>query len=466
MRAPSQQRVVRFDAFTIDLLRCVLHRGSVEIRLRRQAFDMLRYLAEHPGRLVPKDELIAAVWRKEAVSDDSLVRCVRDIREALGDQDQRIVKTVRGRGYLFAAELLPAEVDAGGEPAPGAPSAPTPPGALPSIAVTPPEAPELSSPWARLPTRSLLNAVPWHRVSARWCAAAAVVAIVLVAAAVGGLWRLSTQPIAGNASHYAILGSTILANERSAKANREALALFTKALALDPNTVPALLGYAQVMILDVREAWAPDDEHRRRLDQAEAAIRRALALRPEHPRAHHMLGFLLRARGEQDGALAAFQHAAALNPHSAWTRAEIGRSKINVGRADEAMQDIEAAILMKPSERDIHIWYYWAGLAAVLTGKHEAAIHWLLKAQEAHGTPYGVSALLLAAAYAELGRENEGRAVLAEYLTKRPGLSMSILNHDFPDQNAALARSRARLADVLRRLGLSEAPPVEIGAVR
>jgi TolB-like protein len=57
------------------------------------------------GRVVTKDELVAAVWPDVIVNDDALAQCVRDIRKALGDEDQRFIKTVPKRGYLFAGEM-------------------------------------------------------------------------------------------------------------------------------------------------------------------------------------------------------------------------------------------------------------------------------------------------------------------------------------------------------------------------
>src|SRR5690606_4710492 len=57
------------------------------------------------GRVVTKDELMAAVWPQVIVNDDALAQCVRDIRKALGDEDQRFVKTVPRRGYLFRGEV-------------------------------------------------------------------------------------------------------------------------------------------------------------------------------------------------------------------------------------------------------------------------------------------------------------------------------------------------------------------------
>nr|MBF6571718.1 alpha/beta hydrolase [Candidatus Binataceae bacterium] len=96
--------VVRFDVYTLDVQRCSLRRGDDPIELRPKAFDVLRYFVENWGRVIGKDELIKAVWSGLSVTDDALVQCVRDVRRALCDEDQRIIKTVPRRGYLFSLE--------------------------------------------------------------------------------------------------------------------------------------------------------------------------------------------------------------------------------------------------------------------------------------------------------------------------------------------------------------------------
>lgn len=98
-------KTLRFGNFSLDLARCSLRQGGEEIPLRPKAFDVLRYLAQNAGRLVSKDELMKTVWAGVVVTDDSLVQCVKDIRDALNDGEQRIIKTVPRRGYLFAAEV-------------------------------------------------------------------------------------------------------------------------------------------------------------------------------------------------------------------------------------------------------------------------------------------------------------------------------------------------------------------------
>ena len=104
MRAVSP-KTLGFDHYTLDLQSCALMRGNDEVQLRPKSFDVLRYLAEHAGRLVSKDELIHAVWPDLFVTEDSVVQCIGDIRAALRDDAHRIIKTVPRRGYLFAAEL-------------------------------------------------------------------------------------------------------------------------------------------------------------------------------------------------------------------------------------------------------------------------------------------------------------------------------------------------------------------------
>jgi TolB-like protein/Tfp pilus assembly protein PilF len=66
---------------------------------------VLRYLVENADRLVPKDEIVNAIWPKVQVSDDSLTRCISDVRLALGDAEQRIIKTALRRGYMFVAPV-------------------------------------------------------------------------------------------------------------------------------------------------------------------------------------------------------------------------------------------------------------------------------------------------------------------------------------------------------------------------
>ncbi len=101
----TAHQIYSFDKFTLNLTRGCLLRGGLEIKLRPKSFEVLKYLIENGGRLITKDELIQAVWFDTAVTDDSLVQCLKDIRLALNDKSQTYIKTVPRRGYIFEKEV-------------------------------------------------------------------------------------------------------------------------------------------------------------------------------------------------------------------------------------------------------------------------------------------------------------------------------------------------------------------------
>jgi TolB-like protein/DNA-binding winged helix-turn-helix (wHTH) protein/Tfp pilus assembly protein PilF len=94
-----------FDGFELNAARRVLKGPGGDIVLRPKSFDVLLHLITSAGRIVPKEELLDSVWPDVTVTDESLERCVSDIRAALSDSQRNILKTVSRRGYLFAAEV-------------------------------------------------------------------------------------------------------------------------------------------------------------------------------------------------------------------------------------------------------------------------------------------------------------------------------------------------------------------------
>jgi adenylate cyclase len=102
----SPRAVYRFDGFTLDLVRgALLGPDGAEIPLRPKAFSLLRHFVENAGRLLDRDEILAAVWPGVFVTEDSVGQCLKEARRALGDEQQRLLRTVPRRGYLFAAEV-------------------------------------------------------------------------------------------------------------------------------------------------------------------------------------------------------------------------------------------------------------------------------------------------------------------------------------------------------------------------
>jgi len=108
---PLSSSKLMFLGFILDPSRGCLTVGGQELSLRPKSFDVLQFLARNPDRLVTKDELIKAVWPNVAVTDDSLVQCVHEIRLALHDDGQNIIRTVPRRGYRFVAPRIAAPPD-------------------------------------------------------------------------------------------------------------------------------------------------------------------------------------------------------------------------------------------------------------------------------------------------------------------------------------------------------------------
>ena len=127
------ERGYAFGQFVVDLRAGALRRGKNTLPLRPKAFDVLVYLIGKRGEAVSKSELIDGVWKDVIVTENSLAQCVKEVRHALGDEAQTIIKTVAKRGYLFAA--LTSEIPDRIEPASAHPAPPLP--GRPSIAVLP-----------------------------------------------------------------------------------------------------------------------------------------------------------------------------------------------------------------------------------------------------------------------------------------------------------------------------------------
>jgi adenylate cyclase len=93
---------IRVNGRDADLARGTVSDGrNAAVALRPQSLAILKLLVVKPGVLVSRDEIMSAVWPNIAVTDDSLVQCVTEIRKALGDDRHAVIKTVPKRGYLF-----------------------------------------------------------------------------------------------------------------------------------------------------------------------------------------------------------------------------------------------------------------------------------------------------------------------------------------------------------------------------
>ena len=93
----------------------------------------------------------------------------------------------------------------------------------------------------------------------------------------------------------------------------------------------------------------------KRLKQAEAQFRHALASKPDYAGAHHNLGAALKDQGELQAAAACFKRAAALDPHNAATQFLLGSALGLLGRNDQAVACFDRAIALEPDHAKAHV---------------------------------------------------------------------------------------------------------------
>ena len=161
--------VYRFAGVEFDTAQNCLRRDGREQYLRAKSFQVLLYLVENRDRLVPKEEIIAHVWKESSATDDVLFHSIKEIRTVLGDsrENARFIRTYAGAGYRFVAPI-----------------------AAPVVApvVTPVEGP-LADAVAALSVSPSVTPRRWV-----WGAGLAVVALAGVWAAFGRHWPKATAP--------------------------------------------------------------------------------------------------------------------------------------------------------------------------------------------------------------------------------------------------------------------------------
>lgn len=101
------KRIYRFADFTLDVSEHRLLRENEEIYLQPRTFETLLYLIERHGHLITKKELLDALWADTFVTENALSRCIKEVREALGDDahQPRYIKTIPRVGYKFIADV-------------------------------------------------------------------------------------------------------------------------------------------------------------------------------------------------------------------------------------------------------------------------------------------------------------------------------------------------------------------------
>jgi TolB-like protein/class 3 adenylate cyclase len=214
-----------------------------------------------------------------------------------------------------------------------------------------------------------------------------------------------------DALDYILRGRAVSRRGITPDNSTQAVALYERALALDPNSVEAKTVLAAALagrvLAGMTNSRAADIAHAKEL------VEQVLATSPGSTLAHFAKGQLLRADGHCDEAIPEFERVISSNRNSSGSFFQLAVCKLLTGAIDETIPLEEQSIRLGPRDPDIFNRYLVIGQVHLLQSRTEEAINWLEKARSANSAsafPHS----WLASAYAIKGDLGRARTELAE----------------------------------------------------
>jgi two-component system, OmpR family, KDP operon response regulator KdpE len=105
MRRKAETPVLRVGNLEVDAVRHRATRGGAELKLTPKEFELLSFLAKHPGRVVTHKQILTAVWGPAHTEDTQYLRVyIGQLRQKVEEHpdDPKIVLTEPGIGYRIA----------------------------------------------------------------------------------------------------------------------------------------------------------------------------------------------------------------------------------------------------------------------------------------------------------------------------------------------------------------------------
>ncbi len=455
----------------LDLARGLLLCDGKPVALRSKAFDLLTYLSRNVGRVATKSELMSAVWPDVFVTEDSLTQAVRELRKALQDESQTIIRTVAKRGYVLSLLEAPKQERSG----------------HPSVAVlrfsnegAPEDTPlvdgfaeDIVNALARFGRVDVLarnsgfafasdSASDWRAIGDSLGATYLVrgrattradgmrVTVSLMTASTGGvLWsetfsasggqifdmqeeiacrvvnrlvarlddagvkQATPKPPDSLAAYELLLRGLARLRGYGDDDNKAARDLFQAAVEKDPTYALAHSYIALADLIIGGYAEASPELLGSLIERAECAV----TLAPEEPRCHRVLAQALIYARQFEAAEHHLQRALDLNPYDADTIAQMGFLLSMRGRPLEALAALDSAIRINPIHPD---WYHYdRAIAQYSAGDYKAALVSMSKVPSK--SPWRLTRL--AGCHAQLGELKEAQRIMAEVKRIAPDFS-------------------------------------------
>jgi len=262
---------------------------------------------------------------------------------------------------------------------------------------------------------------------------------------------LRERPRDPEAVDFSLRANALLVRTPTGGDVSEARRLFREALQRDASLARAWAGLAETYIRDVRLSPTRQQD----LLEAHASAERAIALDSRWAPSRLAMGWVLYERKRIDQALAAFEHAAQLDPNEPRAHASIAAANIMLGQPENALEPLRKAMRLSPRDAHLSRWQMIMGAASLHLQRDGEAIDWLNKSAALNPSNF-FTHMFLASALALSGRESEAKAQLAELLRLKPEFTLSHFKAVEPSDVPAFRAQRERIYEGLRRAGVPE----------
>jgi adenylate cyclase len=225
--------------------------------------------------------------------------------------------------------------------------------------------------------------------------------------------------------------------------------LFREALQRDDSLAYAWSGLAMTYLREVR--FSPT--HQQDLLYAGDAAQRAMVLDPDSAWSHLATGWVLYERKRMDQALAAFEHAAQLDPDLPFAQASVAAANLMRGQSENALEPLRKAMRLSPKDPDLPNWQMFLGAVYLHLGRDREAVDWLTKSMVLNPGDL-FTRLFLASALALSGREDEAKVEVAGLLQLKPDFTLSYFKAAELSDAPAFRAQRERIYEGLLRAGV------------
>ena len=242
---------------------------------------------------------------------------------------------------------------------------------------------------------------------------------------------------------YFIRGTGYLLS-RTRPAVSKARQLFEKAIELDPQFASAYTALGWSYHLQVEYGWTEFIEQTSQ--RAVNLARKALSLDDFQPSAHELLGSVYIRKGQYDLAIAELQQALDLNPNDARIFNEMGEVLLYAGQTDNAIKFMKMGLRFNPIATPGI--YMELGLAYYLKERYDDTVK-IVQQGLAKKPDFVGYHIVIAAAYAQLGKVEDAKLSAQEVLRRHPFFEVESYGTIF--QNLS---DRKHLREGLRKAGL------------